>query len=628
MSRKERIYIQGLPQVIQIKGNNHDSLFVDNEDYDVFLNCLDKAMALYSCELHAYSLHSTEFLLLLTPQSKDDLSRLVQHIGRSYIFYFNKKYSRSGALWEGRYNNCLIEPGAYFLLVQQYIDTGMTDKHDLPIRSSYRHNIGEEKLVRITAHDEYLKLGKNAAEQALQYRRFIQAALSPAILQKITRCLSQNCVLGTPGFCQQIEFSLHRRVRPRLPGRPRKYYHNQVMDWVWLENQASQLLQRYCYHEIRLPLLERWGESLRQIPDFAHDDAGESLISIDHPTLLRREGTLGCLRAIGQHRDLQSTSKLWYLGAMFREPKDEHNHIEQYQQLGIEAFGYPHVDIELEHFILQYDFFKSLRLESHIELKINTPGTAQEFFTFRQALREYYQPFIPFLKEQWIDWLADKPEKLLQSTDILLATLRSKAPELETFVSASSRQRFESLLNGLTRAGIPFAVVKTFYPANAYCHTFFEWHSDKLEEGTLLCRGGRYDHSASALLGRKIYACGFAFMLEPLMRLQQLTNKNMLKARMTDVVIISRTWEARAHALGIGRMLREAFPQLSIVNDCSEMRIGASKRNADRQGGRFIIVVPHEDPVGQMEMYDQERQQKQRVNVTTMIGILSQSLNL
>ncbi len=628
MPRKERVYIQGLPQLIQLKGHNHDSIFNDDEDCRVFLTSLDKAMRLYSCELHAYSLQSKQFFLLLTPQTKHDLSRLIQHIGRSYVSYFNKKNQRSGSLWEGRYNSCLIEPGAYLLFVQQFVDIGNKDKDYLLNRSSYRHNIGEEKIARITAHEEYLKLGKNAPEQALQYRRFIQAELSPAILQKIGNCLSQNCVLGTPKYCQQLEISLHRHVRPRHCGRPRKYYHNQVMDWTWLESQASQLLARYCYQEIRLPLLEHWGESLKQIPDFAQDEAGECQLSADHPTLLRREGTQGCLRALKEHQDLQSTSKLWYLGAMFRAPKEQRVHIEQYQQLGVEAFGYPRVDIELEQFVLQYDFFKNLQLDSDIELKINTLGTADEFFAFRQALRQYYQPFMPFFNKQWIDWLASKPEKLLQSTDNFLATLRCNAPELETFISGHSRQRFDSLSDALTRVGIPFAIDSTLYPANAYCHTFFEWHSDKLEDATLLCRGGRYDHSASVLLGREIFAYGFAFMLEPLMRLQQLTRKNQFEPRMNDVVIISRSRAAREHALDMGRILRTAFPQLSIVNDCSEMRMSTSKRNAERQGGRFIIIVPQDDPVLQMEIYDKNRQKTQVGNINTMIGILSQSLNV
>jgi histidyl-tRNA synthetase len=627
MVRKERIYIQGLPLIIQLKGHNHDAIFIDEEDCDVFLNSLDRAIAHNPAELHAYSLHPQQFYLLLTPQTKHDLSGLVQHIGRSYVRYFNKKYQRSGALWEDRYNSCLIEPGAYFLFAQQFVDTWGKDKPDLSKWCSYRHNTGEENIARITSHEEFIKLGKTAAERALHYRRFIQASLSPAILQKVESCLSQNCVLGTPAYCQQLEMSLHRRVRPRHCGRPRKYYYNRVMDWTWLESQASQLLQRYCYQEIRLPILERWAASLTPAEEFTGEDAGEYSRSAEHSTLLRREGTMGCLCAIGEHQDLQSTSKLWYLGTMFRAPKAQQAHIEPFQQLGVEAFGYPRVDIELEQFILQYDLFKSLRLESHVELRINTLGTTQEFYAFRQALRQFYQPFIPFFRQQWTDGLASKPEKLLQSTDNLLVTLRSKAPRREDFISAASRQRFDALLDALTRAGIPFAVDNALYPANAYCHTLFEWHSDVLEEGGLLCRGGRYDDSASLLLGREIFAYGFAFMLEPLMRLQQLTRKGMLKPRMTDVVIISRSRAAREHALGMGRMLRTAFPQLSIINDCSEMRISASKRNAERQGGRFIIIVPQEDPEVQMEIYDRDRELKQVGNVNTMIGILSRSLN-
>ncbi|MFG1174399.1 ATP phosphoribosyltransferase regulatory subunit [Erwiniaceae bacterium CAU 1747] len=564
-------------------------------------------------------------MILLTPQTKEDLSRLVQHIGRSYVPWFNQKYHRSGSLWEGRYNSSLIEPEAYLLIAQKYVDTRFRERNttgdDPHLWSSYRHNIGEQLQPMITPHEQYLRLGHTPEERARQYARFIQSPLSPSVEKRLQDCLNQNRLLGTPQYCRQLERQLHRSVQPRQAGRPRKYFHNQVTDWVWLENQAACLLSRYCYQEVRLPLLEnKENEALftSQYP--------KSPLAGDHSALLRGEGTMGCLQLINQHPHLQSTSKLWYQGVMFRSEENQGDHIEQYQQLGVEAFGYADVDIELEQLVLQYDFFKSLGLREYVELKINSVGTQQEFAAFRAALRAFYQPFTVVFEPDWITCLAVQPEKLLSSDHPLLVKLRSTAPEISDFLGTDSRRRFDSLLESLTKVHVPFVVDRWLCPTNAYCHTHFEWHCPTLEH-SLLCRGGRYDDCASSVIETPVRACGFALMLDPIMRLLRLTDKHLLKQQVTDVVIIPGSPAASTEALSIGRSLRKTFPQMSIASDFSHMRVNACVRNARRQGGRFIIVVPSDGPTTEIALYDRDSGQEQRVNIAKAIGILSRSLN-
>lgn len=629
MSRTSRVYVQGLSQLIQLKGHNQQSVFIDDEDCSVFLNCLGDALGKYSCELHAFTFLPQQVIFLLTPHTKEGLSALIQHIGRSYVPYFNQKYHRSGNLWEGRYHSCVVESDAYLLIAQHYVDSCARRAEVITQagteRSSYRHNVGESCLTILTAHEQYLRLGKTPAERARQYRRFIQSPLGPAVEKRIQRCLSQNRVLGTPQYCQQLERQLHRSVRPRQCGRPRKHYHNEVTDWVWLESQAAYLLGQYCYQEVRLPLLEQedepHGAALfhRQQPDIPR--CGH------HQLLLRGEGTMGCLRLINQHPALQSTSKLWYQGVMFRSAVRQEQQIEPYHQIGVEAFGYADIDIELEQLAMQYNFFKCLGLKEHVELRLNTVGTAAEFAAFRAALRHYYQPFITVFEPQWLEWLADKPETLLKSDHPLLHALQAGAPELAAFLSHETCQRFNALTSALSRINLPCAVDRALYPANTYCHTLLEWHSDSLEDASLLCRGGRYDSSASLLLERPIYACGFALMLEPIMRLLRLTDKYLLKQQVMDVIIIPQTPAACEEALKMGRTLRKTFPQLSITNDFSRMRIKTCMRNALRRGGRFIIVVPLSPDAAELEIHDRESGEEHRVSFSKVLGMLSHSLN-
>ena len=60
--------------------------------------------------------------LLLTPDTADGVSRLMQDIGREYVRYINKTYQRSGTLFEGRFKSSLVDSEAYCLACYRYIE--------------------------------------------------------------------------------------------------------------------------------------------------------------------------------------------------------------------------------------------------------------------------------------------------------------------------------------------------------------------------------------------------------------------------------------------------------------------------------------------------------------------------
>lgn len=97
------------------------------------------------------------------------------------------------------------------------------------------------------------------------------------------------------------------------------------------------------------------------------------------------------------------------------------------------------------------------------------------------------------------------------------------------------------MLESLNRLKIPYSVTPGLYPVNNYCHTLFEWrttHPDSHDE--LLCRGGRYDASASHLLDKQVAVSGFAFMLDPIIFLIRKCHKQLLRQNATDVVLIGK----------------------------------------------------------------------------------------
>ena len=56
----------------------------------------------------AYCLLPNHFHLVLKQESEDGISKFMQKLGTSYTMYFNKKYNRSGSLFQGKFKANLI----------------------------------------------------------------------------------------------------------------------------------------------------------------------------------------------------------------------------------------------------------------------------------------------------------------------------------------------------------------------------------------------------------------------------------------------------------------------------------------------------------------------------------------
>ena len=599
-----------MPHLIQLYGHNDEAVFHDDSDYEKFYQYVNLALGLYSIQLHAYSLTPQRILLFLSAPDKKTLGGFMQYLGRRYVPYYNHRYHRHGALWESRYGSCPVEPYTYSLLVKKYVECAS-------VNNTQHRSFADSPFLHITPHDEYLRLGENAIQRLNAYRHFCLGVISPAVVARIESALAQNCLLATTPYSRVLESKLQRNLRPRRSGRPRKHLHNPVARWEWLEKKAEYLLQQYCYREIRMPLLERLEQNL--IPPFSNEI---NEFPLSHQVLLRGDGTQGCLRVLLQYQNLQTATRLWYRGTLFRR---QHQHsIGQFHQLGVEAFGYPDIGIEIELLLLQFDFFNSLQLLPYIELKLNTLGTTDNFVCFRQALQQYYRPVLTLLNARQAMCFNDNPEQLLIDDDPLLRRMSGQAPRLEYFISEPARDHFNKLCRGLTELSIPFTYDATLFPTNDYNGVLFEWHAESLHNNSLLCRGGRYDNSASRLIGKPVSACGFAFMLEPIMQLLACKKMATEYSKSIDVVIIPGQSRACDAALLLGRKLRSHFPQLSILNDCSTLRLPTRQKNAQRLGARFILIM--ENSESDITFCDEESHSLIQIPVEQILAHLSRAL--
>jgi putative transposase len=104
------------------RGNNRQTVFMDDLDRRDWLALLRAQAAAHRVAVHAYVLMDNHVHLLVTPQTQDGPSRMMQAIGRLYVRGFNRRHGRTGALWEGRYRSTLIEGERHLLACMAWID--------------------------------------------------------------------------------------------------------------------------------------------------------------------------------------------------------------------------------------------------------------------------------------------------------------------------------------------------------------------------------------------------------------------------------------------------------------------------------------------------------------------------
>lgn len=135
----------GAVQHVFARGNRQQPLFLDDEDYRLYLALLAGVAAAKRWRVLAYCLMPNHVHLLIeTPDG--NMARGMQHLHGLYARIFNDKYACVGHHFQGRYGSKVIRDDAYLLTVARYIALNPADAglpHDWPWNSFVAATTGE-----------------------------------------------------------------------------------------------------------------------------------------------------------------------------------------------------------------------------------------------------------------------------------------------------------------------------------------------------------------------------------------------------------------------------------------------------------------------------------------------------
>jgi REP-associated tyrosine transposase len=121
--------------------------------------------------------------LIATPQMEDGLSSTMKNVDETYVRYFNRRYERTGGLYEGRYRSLPIDSERYWFTCMRYVELNpvragiVARPEDYRWSSSRFHVLGDSDRL-IVPHRLYLALGNSAAARQQCWRAICREALS------------------------------------------------------------------------------------------------------------------------------------------------------------------------------------------------------------------------------------------------------------------------------------------------------------------------------------------------------------------------------------------------------------------------------------------------------------------
>ena len=179
MTRPLRLAYPGALYHVTTRGNARQAIYTDDQDRSTFLAVLAAVVTRSQWLCHAYCLMDNHYHLLIeTPQG--NLSAGMRQLNGVYTQRFNRRHTRVGHVFQGRFKAILVERESYLLELCRYVvlnpvRAGLAKRPQTYRWSSYRATAGLEKAPEWLTREWVLaQFSPQRRRAERQYQEFVQ----------------------------------------------------------------------------------------------------------------------------------------------------------------------------------------------------------------------------------------------------------------------------------------------------------------------------------------------------------------------------------------------------------------------------------------------------------------------
>jgi histidyl-tRNA synthetase len=365
--------------------------------------------------------------------------------------------------------------------------------------------------------------------------------------------------------------------------------------WTFVEARARDLFARYNYSEIRTPIFEEarlfartageGSDIVVQKEMFTFLDKGEREMA------LRPEGTPGAVRAYIEHNlyKLAQPIKLFYIGPMFRQERQQRGRYRQHTQIGVEVLGTTDPLVDVEVISLLYSIHRAVGVKDEV-VHLNNLGDAQTRQTYVPELRAYLQKHSGELDPDSVARMDTNPLRTFDSKHEGTQAVLAEAPRITSFLSDEAFAHLAAVREGLGALGVPYEIDDGLVRGlDYYTMTVFEAKSGALGAQDTVGAGGRYNGLISDLGGPDLGGIGFGSGVERML----LAAASQDKKPTLNVFFVTLSPEARFPAIKLAGTLREEG--ISADLDYGGRGLRAQFKQADRVGAAYAVILGEDE---------------------------------
>ena len=377
--------------------------------------------------------------------------------------------------------------------------------------------------------------------------------------------------------------------------------------WRLIEEEAFEVLSRYSFEEIRLPMAEKTELFARSIGTetdivekemYTFTDRGGTSIT------LRPEATASVVRAAIEHGLItpDRERRLFYCGPMFRRERPQKGRFRQFYQIGAEVLGRDDPVVDAEIIILLRDLLDRVAARG-VRFELNSLGDGRCRPTYREHLRTFAAARRERLCANCQRRLERNTLRILDCKEPQCRKEMAGAPVVVDHLCVPCADHLASVRRLLDGAGVSVDLnPRIVRGLDYYCRTAFEITAEGLGSQNAIGGGGRYDELVAALGGPPVAGIGFAIGLE---RLAMVTEPTAELPR-PAVFIAPLGDEAWATGLAVATELRAVGRRVELAAGRRSLR--ALMRQADRTGARHVLIIGAEELTsGRGTVRDMER---------------------
>jgi len=149
MSKGTRLLLPHAIYHIITRGNQQQSIFLDEDDYSIYLTRIKRYKKRHSFRIYAYCLMPNHVHIIGQPIGASGLSKFMQGLSRSYTAHFNKRYNKVGHLWQQRFKSKAITEESYLIECIQYVEHNPVRADMVMTAIDYRWSSCQERFDEI-----------------------------------------------------------------------------------------------------------------------------------------------------------------------------------------------------------------------------------------------------------------------------------------------------------------------------------------------------------------------------------------------------------------------------------------------------------------------------------------------